>query len=399
MARGFARKRGDTWYAYWRDPSGRQRSKAIGTRKKDAEAYLGTVQGRLTDGTYCELHEATFKEFAALWITDYATVQVKPSTLCGYQCMIDHSLVPHFGPTKLTAIRTADVQTYVADLNRKKLQPATVQKHLTLLKGMLKQAVEWDYLRTNPALTVKPPRRTHNEMDFLTPAELHQLLGALDPYWQPLFLTAALTGMRLGELLALQWSDLDWNSGTIRVRRSVWQGEFQDPKSARSVRTIGMSPRLAAALFGHQVNTPWSEHNLVFPTEDGMLVDPSNLRHRIFEPALTAAGLRKIRIHDLRHTFASLLINQGENLKYVQQQLGHASITTTVDRYGHLMPDAHVGVSQRLDATVFGNGPENPDDKMLPSPQKQEQAPSSLSSGPAVSLVAGAGFEPTTFGL
>lgn len=110
----------------------------------------------------------------------------------------------------------------------------------------------------------------------------------------------------------------------------------------------------------------------MFCTETGSIIDDANLRHRVFEPALERAGLRRIRIHDLRHTFASLLINQGEKLKYVQQQLGHASITTTVDRYGHLMPDAHIGASKKLDATVFGTESGNSAGKILANkPEKK----------------------------
>jgi integrase len=104
-----------------------------------------------------------------------------------------------------------------------------------MLKGMLKQAVEWDYLRTNPAQPVKAPKRRHHEMGFLTPAEIPALLDALSPEWRPLFFTAIFTGMRLGELLALQWSDIDWRGGTVRVRRSVWKGSFQEPKTHNSV--------------------------------------------------------------------------------------------------------------------------------------------------------------------
>ena len=97
----------------------------------------------------------------------------------------------------------------------------------------------------------------------------------------------------------------------------------------------------------------------MFCSPNGAPLDPANLRHRAFGPALRRAGLRNTRIHDLRHTFASLLINQGENLKYIQTQLGHSSIKTTVDRYGHLLPDAHAGASERLDATLFGRDPRN----------------------------------------
>jgi len=399
MARGFVKKRGRVWYAYWRDPMGKQRGKAIGTRKKEAEAYVTRMQAKMSDGTYREIMQITFSEFAEMWLRNYATVQVKPSTLKNYRSMMHSSLIPFFGDVPLSAIRTADVQQYVAERLATGVTGATVQKALIMLKGMLKQAVQWDYLHANPAQPVKAPRREHREMDSLTPAEIPAFLNAFEPEWRPLFFTAIFTGMRLGELLALQWSDIDWRSGTIRVRRSVWNGQFQEPKTRNAVRTIGMSPRLSTVLMEHKLDTPWSSHDLVFCTASGDFIDQANMRHRVFEPALRAAGIRKMRIHDLRHTFASLLINQGENLKYVQQQLGHASITTTVDRYGHLMPDAHVGASRRLDATVFGDGPEKSAYKPLTNAREQKQAGEPVSLRPAVSLVAGTGFEPVTFGL
>lgn len=301
-------------------------------------------------------------------------MQVKPSTLRNYKCTLQGSLIPFFGDSSLSSIRTADVQRYLAERVAGSVKATTAHKSLVLLKGMLRQAVEWDYLRANPAQPVKAPRREHVEMDCLTPDEIHMLLRALEPAWYSLFFTAIFTGMRLGELLALQWSDINWHGNTIRVRRSVWHGQFQEPKTHNSVRTIGMSPRLANVLMEHKLDAPWSPHDLVFCTADGGFIDQANLRHRVFQPALREAGLRKMRIHDLRHTFASLLINQGENLKYVQSQLGHASITTTVDRYGHLMPDAHVGASQRLDATVFGREASIPVDNLLTRAPKAKQA-------------------------
>jgi integrase len=179
--------------------------------------------------------------------------------------------------------------------------------------------------------------------------------------------------MRLGELLALQWDDINWKAGTIRVRRSLYNGQFVEPKTSRSVRMIGMSNRLAATLLEHKLAAPYSPFDLVFATPEGTPMDPANLRHRVFSDTFKRSKLRRFRIHDLRHTFASLLINQGENLKYVQAQLGHSSITTTVDRYGHLMPEAHRGANDRLDATLFGDT-QNLDDKMLTSAQEKGKA-------------------------
>lgn len=254
MARGFVKKRGITWYAYWRDLQGKQHAKAIGTRKKDAEAHATRMQSQVADGSYRDIRPTMFSEYAGTWVRDYATVQVKPSTLQNYRSIITDSLVPFFGQARCPAIHASDVQRFTAELLASGRSAATAHKHLTLLKGMLKQAVEWDYLRIHPAQLVKPPRKEHREMDFLTPDEIRTLLDAADPYWRPLFFTAIFTGTRLGELLALQWSDIDWHRGTIRVRRSVWNGSFQEPKSRRSVRTIGMSPRLASVLFEHKIS-------------------------------------------------------------------------------------------------------------------------------------------------
>jgi integrase len=217
-------------------------------------------------------------------------------------------------------------------------------------------------------------------MDCLSAEEVRVLLAACDDQHRALFSTAVMTGVRLGELLALKWDDVNWRGGTIRVRRSLYKGEFVEPKTSRSVRVIGMSNRLAAILLEHKLAAPYSPFDLVFPTPAGTPMEPANLRHRVWSDTLTRSKLRRIRIHDLRHTFASLLINQGENLKYVQAQLGHSSITTTVDRYGHLMPDAHRGANDRLDSTLFGDSPQNLDDKMLTSAPKEKQAKSVVSS-------------------
>ncbi|MCP4632157.1 MAG: site-specific integrase [candidate division Zixibacteria bacterium] len=180
--------------------------------------------------------------------------------------------------------------------------------------------------------------------------------------------------MRRGELLALKWSDIDWNSSHIIVRRSLYRGQVITPKSKYSYRRIVMSPMLNKTLEEHRLFVPQSEFDLVFCRDDGKPLCPHSLVKRKFFPTLTRAGLRRIRFHDLRHTYASLLIAQGENIKFIQNQLGHSSAMTTLDRYGHLMPNAHNEAAEKLDQTVFGNFVrkllENPTQRGLP--QKQE---------------------------
>jgi integrase len=162
--------------------------------------------------------------------------------------------------------------------------------------------------------------------------------------------------MRLGELLALRWGDVDWNSGRVWVRRNVTRsGHFQEPKSRGSVRAIAMPPTLARALREHRLASPFSgEDELVFPNETGRPLDGGNLVRREFKPALGRAGLPQIRFHDLRHTYASLLIAQGEHPKLISDQLGHASVQITLDRYGHLMDQSYGDASGRLETALFG---------------------------------------------
>jgi integrase len=168
-----------------------------------------------------------------------------------------------------------------------------------------------------------------------------------------LLLCAVLTGMRRGELLGLRWEDIDLEGHCIFVRRALWRGKFVTPKSRRSRRTIDLAPTLRAAL----ARLPSRfQGGLVCCSADGSPIDPDNFAHRDWARVLRRAELRRIRFHDLRHTYTSLLIAQGAHPKYIQAQLSHASSQTTLDRYGHLMPDAHAAEERKLDRLVFGAG-------------------------------------------
>ena len=160
-----------------------------------------------------------------------------------------------------------------------------------------------------------------------------------------------LTGMRRGELLGVQWEDVDLEGHRIFVRRALWRAKFVTPKSRRSRRTIDLAPTLQSALARLRSRF---QGGLVFCRADGKPIEPDNFIKREWARALRRANLRRIRSHDLRHTYASLLIAQGAHPKYIQAQLGHASIQTTLDRYGHLMPDAHAVEARKLDRLVFG---------------------------------------------
>lgn len=334
--------------------NGKQKWKSIGPNKREAEQALIEIMRQVHRGEYQELKKISFADFAHKWLNDYAEGTVKPSTYSSYKHIIQTHLILYFGDFQLRNITPDIVQGYVSRKMRQGvLSPKTINNTLVPLKKMLKHAVRWGYLRQNPAQHVEKPRVEPVEMSFLTPGEVGLFLKEVNPDYYPLFLTAVLTGMRRGELLALKWDDVDWNSSTIFVRRSLYKGGFVTPKSKTSRRTIVISPRLRDVLLAHKINSSADKNNLLFCTSKGKPLEPDNLVKRQFLPALHRAGLRRIRFHDLRHTYTALLISQGENIKFIQNQLGHASIQTTLDRYGHLLPEANTQAAKRLDDTIF----------------------------------------------
>jgi integrase len=354
---GSIQKKGKSYYIVFRvfdSETGKRRQKWIpaGKTKREAERKLTEVMGEVHSGAYRDLQKITFKQFAEEWCNSYARTKTKPSTLRSYQSIIDTHLIPAFGGYLLTDITTAMLQGYVAK-RLEKVKAKTAINELVPLKKMFKHAVRWGYLRLNPAEHVERPRVEKEEMEILTPMEVRLFLNEATPKHKPLFLTAVLTGMRRGELLGLQWGDIDWHNNQINVRRSVWNGEFVTPKSKNSVRRIDISPHLAKELRTHKLACPVSDRDLVFPSLKGTPLEPDSLVKRHFLPALRRAKVRRVRFHDLRHTNVALRIEQGQNIKYIQHQLGHASIQTTLDRYGHLLKEVNTEQAKKLD-TILG---------------------------------------------
>ena len=241
------------------------------------------------------------------------------------------------------------------------LRTATVRGILRTVSTLLSEAVEGGLLTANPALRLgrylQAGDDESREIQPLTREEARTLLATASqhfPRWYPLFLCALRTGMRLGELRALQWPDLDFAGLFLTVRRNLVRGVITTPKS-RKRRRVDMSQQLTETLksLRRQEHERWLEKGQdapawVFASTAGTALDSANIRH-LFHRVLRKAGLRRIRVHDLRHTYASLLIQQGESLAYVKEQLGHSSISVTVDVYGHLVPGGNRAAVDRLD--------------------------------------------------
>lgn len=342
--RGSIQKKGKIFYAVIA-LNGKRKWFKGGSTKKDAQRIINEKLPEIESGTYRELTKAKFKEFSEIWLKSYVEPSVKPSTLAGYQDIIKRLLMPLFENYYLTDIMTGHLQSYVAD-RIKTVSPKTVCNEIVVIKEMFKHALRWGYVKTNPAEYVERPRLTKSEIEILSPDEADKLILNSHPHYRTAFLTDFLTGMRAGELWGLQWPDIDWNSKQIYVRRSLWKGQFQTPKSKCSIRKIDITDTLIYELKKWKLACPINEHDLVFPSPEGKLSQHDNAVKRYLNPALRTAGLRKVSFHSLRHSNASMRIQAGQNIKYIQSQMGHASINITLDIYGHLFNDVNFNRQQ-----------------------------------------------------
>jgi integrase len=258
----------------------------------------------------------------------------KPSTVQGYRWIIDAQIRPALGEMKLEDVTTEHVERWLAAIDCK---PATSRKALVILHGIFQRARKVYKLPASPVSDVeKPPLTRPADIQVLSPEEVWALVRAAKSGQDAaIFLTGAFTGLRMGELVALRWRDIDFPGAAVRVRASYAGGALTTPKSGK-VRSVPLAPDVADALtklFKRELLT--GQDDLVFPGDTGGFLDGSALRRR-YKAALTDANLRSLRFHDLRHTFGTRMIAKAD-IRRVQEWMGHADIQTTM-RYLHYAP-------------------------------------------------------------
>src|SRR5215471_17477880 len=309
----------------------------------------------------------TFADYSKNWLNVHAKVNCKQSTYRLNKQILEDHLSPIFGKKKLGEISRADVEAFIADMVRKR-QKATVRNIVAVLRGILSRAVRDEIITTNRASNLgrfqkeTSARANAKKIVPLSPSEVKTMLEAAERRDLVLYvflLTAVLTGMRAGELFGLQWGDIDRVNKCIHVKRSASRRRIETPKN-HTQRRIDMADDLLSVLetLRARRKEDWFKQGKLLPewvfcTEDGNFVNEYNFRSRKFYPLITKAKLRRFRIHDLRHTYASIMLQNGESLTYVKEQMGHHSIQITVDTYGHLIPGANRAASDRLSATVL----------------------------------------------
>ena len=389
------------WRVRYRDPTGRERSRSF-ARKADADRFMATVQADLIRGDWTDprLSKTTLAEWSERWLV--TKTHLKPKTLAGYRSNLDAHVLPAFGDYQLRHIDRMAVEEWIADLQASGLGPSGVRQARQVLNAMLTLAVDAGYLPTNPVDGTSAPRLSEPEMLFLDADEVDRLADTIQQPYGTLVYLLAYGGLRWGEAAALRRKRCDLPQSRIEVAESLADVaghlHFGPTKNHRSriVPIPGFLRDLFADHLDHHV--PDDPEALVFTTPTGTPLRNSNFRRQVWYQAVEEAELPEgLRIHDLRHTCASLLAAADASPKAVQLHLGHSSITVTMDRYTHLFPSDIDALVRRLDDIRARNlaAQTRPNDRTRGHRNRREIAETPATAG--VSAARPEGLEPPTF--
>jgi len=318
-------------------------------RKGDAQRRLTELLASLDKGVYTPPGRLTLAQHLTNWLEGYVKTNCSQRTYDGYQSIIESHLIPALGHFQLKHLHPQAIQAYYGKAGET-LSARTVHHQHRVLSQSLKYAVRQGYLGRNPCELLDAPSPHKKVMRTLTPFEVEVLLdNAKDNYYYPVIYTAVSTGLRQAELLGLRWRDIDLDLLSISVSQVLYKRrgicQFKEPKTSHSRRRVAMTPKLALYLREYraereslywQLGQPLSLDSLVFANGGGKPIDPGVLSHA-FGKIAKQAGLKDARFHDLRHTFASLMLLRGAKPKVISEALGHASVAFTMDVYSHII--------------------------------------------------------------
>jgi len=368
-------KKRKRYYVVYRTPAGKQKWEGGFDTKGKAQTRLTDVLGEIQTGAYFEPSEMLFKDFADRWLKN--RINIEGSTSEGYESYLTAHIKPELGEMMLGDIRYTHVQDMIGKLAQKQakgretpLSANTIKKMITMLKALFHTAVKNRLIRINPAQDVELPKVAKATVQPPVKKDVLAILEQSPAEYRPLFLLDAMGGLRRGEVLAVQWRDVDWINGEMLIERAIGKARVTDgahkytwiiksTKGGRS-RRVGLPPIVIQSLqmLRAAQGNP-AEDQFIF-SRNGTFIDPEYFTRWIALPLVRKATEGRVkRFHDLRHFFASMLIENGENAKYIQDQVGHASITTTYDIYGHLMPQAKQRASKKLEKSLFGGKKSN----------------------------------------
>ena len=399
----------------WQDGKRRSKAIYGRTRRAVADALRDAVRAA-QQGTLVGNERQTILEFLARWLQDVTRTRVRPRTFVGYQAAIEHHISPYFGRVPLAKLTPQHLQAWMGRLEAKGVSVGRRRYARVVLRMALNTAIRWRLITINAAMLIDPPRTTSREIRPLNPDEARALLDACREHPLDAFVTVALgCGLRLGEALGLQWVDVDLDAGTLKVRRAVQRFggdaaarrplvaerkrlraalkatprtpadantraglaeelqtvrtafaavktsvQITELKSAGSRRTIALPAVAITALRSHRTRQLqarlaagglWQDRGFVFTSSVGTPLEPRNVT-RQFKALLIVANLPDMRLHDLRHSCATLLLAQGVNPRVVMETLGHSQVSLTLNTYSHVLPAVQQDAAARMNSVL-----------------------------------------------
>jgi len=339
------------------DASGkRQRRVVYGATKKGVQDKLSKLYSDKSNGMLRKTERQTVGEYFDWWI-ETSKEQTRLATYVSYKGVINSHIKPLLGGKQLAKLTSDDLDNLLADMARRKLSPRLRQLTYATVRRAMRVAVKKRKLMLNPCDAVESPRVERKTMKTLEPAQVLDLLDAARAdRLEALYVVAVATGLRMGELFALQWTDIDLEAGRITVRHTLTevcgkQGLAQ-PKTDKGRRSVELPKTAVVALEGHRrsmLREGLAGTKFMFTNQQGNWLRRSHFHRQHFKPLLRKAGLPDMRFHDLRHTAATLMLAQGTHAKIVQERLGHSQISVTMDTYSHVLPTMQREAADRFD--------------------------------------------------
>jgi len=351
-----------------RDPengSRRYHNKTIHGSFRDAQAYLNQKLQERDIGRLPRAAAIRLNQYLDLWLTTATKPRLRPKSYTDYESLLRLHIRPTLGTRPLGSITQFDIQCVYAKMLERGLSGRTVEYTNAVLQSAFRQAVRWRMLAEDPCLGVDLPRVKRTEMQALSVEECQRFLDVArqtDDF--TLFALTLTTGMRPSEYLALKWSDIDWQRGAVSVCRTVqfWKSSwrFDDTKRKRSRRIVKLHKFVLQSLKASRSaqleardSRVLDARELVFCDSDGMPLRQAKVK-KTFHRLLALAGIRRIRLYDLRHTSATLAVAAGVSVKAISDQLGHASISFTLERYCHVLPSIQDEAAARVERLLVG---------------------------------------------
>ncbi len=330
------------------------------TGKKEAK---GVLNERLQQVSSMNLEAVglTFRSFMDNYWKPYLDrKQTKPSTVRGYQSVLDNHILPFMGDMILTEIVPLNIEQLLQIKAKAKYSSRTMRNIIVQLNGIFNLAVDNDLISRSPVRKRHKPVCHKKEKPVWSAEQLRKILDSIPIEFQCVFLCVALTGLRLGELLALQWKYVDLVSKRLRVAHSLYKRQLVAPKTESSARTIALGEALNSALMEHRMSSRFTgPEDFVFCTQEGASLNPDVLRKDVLYPVLDRLNIPRPKgaagFHCFRHSAASLINAETGNLKITQKFLGHSNVSTTADIYTHTSEDMEREAASALERSIFGS--------------------------------------------